>query len=134
MSLLLQITLIAVLVAVAAGVVPLLFQMRRTAQAMEAFLASSRQDLAQIAQDVHAARLRLEGLADSLQDSLDELSVFARSLGEVGRSVKDFHARMQRTIDCASRGWGGISGGISTVLAFFKSKLNPSKPESENCL
>lgn len=125
----LEITLIVVLVALAIGLVPLLFQLRRTAQGMDAFLLSSRRDLSQIADDVHAARLRVDHLADSLQMSLAEVSVFARMLGEVGRTVKDFQCRVHSTIESASRNFGGILGGISAVLAFFKGRQSPHEPE-----
>ena len=72
MSIALQATLILVLAAIAIGLVPLLFQMRRTAQGLDAFLIASRRDLSQIADDVHASRLRMDHLAVSLQASLDE--------------------------------------------------------------
>ncbi len=122
MPIALEVTLIVVLVALAIGLVPLLFQLRRTAQGIDAFLLASRRDLAQIAEDVHASRLRVDHLAGSLQTSLDELSAFARVVGEVGRTVKDFHHRFNCTIDSASRNLGGIIGGVSTVLSFFKSR------------
>jgi uncharacterized protein YoxC len=118
----LEITLIVVLVAIAIGLVPLLFQLRMTAQGLDAFLLSSKKDLSQISEDVHASRLRMDHLADSLQTSLDELSTCAHVMGDVGRTVKDFHSRFQNTIESASRNFGGIIGGVSAVLSFFKSK------------
>ena len=125
MSIALEVTLIVVLAALAAGLMPLLFQLRRTAQGLDTFLLSTKRDLAQIAEDVHASRLRMDQLADSLQDSLDELSTCARVVGDIGRSVKDFHSRFHSTIESASRNFGGIIGGVSAVLAFFKSKRTP---------
>jgi len=125
----LEITLIVVLVALAIGLVPLLFQLRRTAQGLDAFLLSSRRDLSQIAEDVHATRLRVDHLADSLQTCLAEVSVFGRVLGDVGRTVKDFQCRFHSTIESASRNLGGILGGISAVLAFFKGRQPPHESE-----
>lgn len=129
MPIALEVTLIVVLIALAIGFVPLLFQLRRTAQGMDAFLLSARRDLSQITEDVHASRLRIDHLAESLQTSLVELSTFARALGEVGRTVKDFHSRFQGTIELASRNLGGIIGGISAALAFFKGKRTHPEPE-----
>jgi uncharacterized protein YoxC len=130
MPIALEVTLIVVLAALAIGLLPLLVQLRRTAQSLDAFLLSSRKDLSQIADDVHAARLRMDDLAGSLQVSLDELSVFARVVGEVGRTVKDFHASFHDSIDSASRNLGGIIGGIRAVLSFFKSRQTSDEPES----
>ena len=127
MPIALEVTLIVVLVALAIGLVPLLFQLRRTAQGIDAFLLASRRDLAQIVEDVHASRLRVDHLADSLQTPLDELSTFVRVVSEVGRTVKDFHQRFNCTIESASRNFGGIIGGVSAVLAFFKSRQTPHK-------
>ena len=128
MPIALEVTLILVLAALAVGLVPLFFQLRRTAQGIDGFLLSARKDLSQIAEDVHASRLRLDHLAGSLQISLDELSSFARVVGSVGLTVKDLHQRFNCTIESASRNLGGIIGGVSAVLAFFKSRQTPHKP------
>jgi len=129
MPLALEITLILVLLALVAGLVPLLNQLRRTAKSLDLFLISSSRDLAQITEDVHASRMSLDHLAASLADTLGELSVFAKSIGEVGATVSEWHTRFRRTIDSASRNFGGILGGLSAVLAFFKSKSTPQEPE-----
>jgi len=129
MPIALEITLILVLIALAVGLVPLLHQLRRTAQSLDLFLLSTQKDLTQIAEDVHASRLRMDTLAGSLAESLGELSVFARSIGEVGATVSEWHTRFRNTIDSASRNFGGVIGGISAVLAFFKSKSTPQASE-----
>lgn len=122
MPIALEVTLIVVLLALAVGVLPLLFQLGRTARGVDAFLLSTRKDLSQVAEDVHASRLRVDHIADSLQISLDELSDIAQVIGEVGHTVKNFHNRFQTTIESTSRNLGGIIGGVSAVLAFFKSR------------
>jgi uncharacterized protein YoxC len=129
MPIALEITLILVLIAVAVGLVPLLVQLRKTAQGLDLFLLSTKQDLSQIAEDVHASRMRMDHLAGSLAGSLAELSVFAKSVGEVGNTLTDLHARFRNTIESASRNLGGIVGGISAVLAFFKSRPTSHEPE-----
>jgi len=125
MPILLEITLILVLLAIAVGLVPLLFQLRRTAMELDAFLISSKKDLAQIAEDVHASRVRMDHLAISLQVSLDELSVFSRMVGDLGSAARAFYSRFQCSIESTSRNLGGIIGGISAVLAFFKRRSTP---------
>ncbi len=129
MPITLTVTLILVLAVLTVGLVPLLFQLRKTAQGLDAFLLSTKRDLSQIAEDVHASRLRMDHLAVSLQASLDEVSAFAEMMGEVGRTLKEFHTRFHSTIDSASRNLGGVIGGISAVLAFFKPKQTPHEPE-----
>jgi hypothetical protein len=129
MSIALEVTLILVLVAFAAGLVPLLLQLRQTAKGLDRFLLSTQTDLAQIAEDVHASRLRMDNLAGSLAGSLGELSVFAKSVGEVGSTVAEFHARFRTTIESASRNFGSVIGGVSALLAFFKGKPAPHEPE-----
>lgn len=125
MPLALEITLIVVLVVLSLGLLPLLHQLRRTAKGLDVFLASSRKDLSQIAEDVHASRLRMDLLAATAQVSLAELSSFAKSVGEVGSAVKEFHARFRSSLESVSQ----IIGGASAVLAFFKSKLTQPAPE-----
>ncbi len=122
MPIALEITLIVVLVALAVGLLPLLFQLRHTARGVDAFLLSTRRDLSQIAEDVHESRLRMDQLTGSLQTYLDELSTFVQLMGEVGQTVRNFHNSFHSTIESASRNFGGIIGGASAVLAFFKSR------------
>jgi uncharacterized protein YoxC len=132
MSVLLEVTLIVVLISIAVGLVPLLVQLRGTAQKLEVFLLSSQRDLAQIADDVHASRLRVERLTESLQSSVDELASFAQVLGDVGCSIKSLHARAHQVFESASRQVGGLLGGISTVLALFKSTPTPHTSETRS--
>ena len=129
MSLALEITLIVALVALVVGLLPLLYQLRQTAQGLDQFLLSTRKDLAQIAEDVHASRLRMDHLAATLQVTLVEVASFSRAIGEVGTTLKDLHTRFHNSIESASRNVGGVIGGISAVLAHFKSKPTPQEPE-----
>jgi hypothetical protein len=132
MPIALEITLIAVLLALAVGLVPLLFQLRRTAQTLDAFLLASSRDLAQIAEDVHASRLRMDHLVGTLQTSLDDLSAFARFTGSVGRTLKDYHSRFHTTLESASRNLGVILGGIGAVLTLFKRRSPSPNPRQEH--
>lgn len=128
MPIALEVTLIVVLAAFAIGLLPLLFQLRQTARGLDAFLLSSRKDLSQIAEDVHASRLRVDNLAGALQTSLDEMSMLVRLAGDMGRTVRDFQYRFHNTIETAFSNFGGILGGISAVLAFFKRRQTPQEP------
>ncbi len=83
MTLVLQITLALVLVAVGAALVPLLIQMRRTARAAEALAESARQDLRQISQDVHEARLQVDRIATLVEKGLE----FPATAGSMATSL-----------------------------------------------
>jgi len=131
MPIALELTLIGFLIAIAAGLVPLLYQLRGTARELSAFLLSSRKDIGQIAEDVRSARLRIDHLAESLQVSLDELAVLARLAGELGGTVRTVNAGFQCILKATSMNLGGIIGGISAVLALFKSRHTHSKAEQE---
>jgi uncharacterized protein YoxC len=122
MAIALEATLILVLIAFAIGLVPLLFQLRRTAQNLDLFLLLSRKDLAQIAEDVHASRLRMDHLARSLQGSLDELSHFTHMLGDVGRTVGDLNQRFHAALDAVT----GTLGGFGSLLGIGKGKASPT--------
>jgi hypothetical protein len=64
MAIWLQIILGIVLLAVCACLVPLLLQLRRTATSVQQLAESAREDLRQIAADVHHLRGRADVLAD----------------------------------------------------------------------
>ena len=127
MPIALEITLIVTLILLVLFLVPVLYQLRRTAEGLDQFLLATRKDLAQITEDIHASRLRVDHLAGTLQLTLCEFSVFTKTLSELGAQAKGLQANFHSSLEAASRGLGGVIGGISAALAFFKSK--PSAPE-----
>lgn len=122
MPLALDITLILVLVTLVAALVPLLIQLHKTARGIDRFLATVQRDVSQIAEDVHASRLRMDHMAGSVEVSLAEFSAFSKTIGAVGHTVEALHAHFHSSFESASRGLGGFMGAISTVLALFKSR------------
>ena len=122
MSTTLEIVLILAIVILVGAAVPLLLQVRRTARTFEIFLQGAQRDLTQIAGDVHASRVRLDGLSDSLRESIDEVSGFARVLGEAGRTVKDVNGRVKQGIDLASSLLDTVRGSFRNLMpTLFKS-------------
>jgi hypothetical protein len=134
MPIALEVTVILALAAIAAGLVALYFQLRHTAQVLDACLLSTRKDLSQIAEDVHSSRLRMDPRATSLQTSLDELLPFVRVMGQVGGLAKDSNIRFHSALESAFLNLVGIIRGISTVLGLFKNKPIPHKPEQEKTI
>jgi hypothetical protein len=110
------------------AVVPLLLQLRKTARGLDQFLFSARMDLAQIAEDVHASRLRMDHLAGILQATLSDLAIFTTSIREAGNTVTEWHQRLRHIVDSVSHGLGGLLGGVGSAMALFKDKPSPQDP------
>ncbi|WP_306590470.1 hypothetical protein [Geothrix sp. 21YS21S-4] len=128
MPLALEITLILVLLAVAAVLIPLLLQFHKTARGIDAFLVTLQKELAHVAEDIHASRVRMDHLAGSIQTSLTELASFSKSMGEAGSLVRELQFQFRDGLESASRRFGGAIGGVGALLALFKSKHSPPEP------
>ncbi len=126
MSPTLEVALITVLAILALALIALVVLAWRTTHYLDELLLSSRRDLSQIAEDIRVSRLRLDRLEISLQTAVEEVMTTIRVVGELASSVQDFQYRCQRTINTTARILGGLIGGASAVLSFFKSKRNPS--------
>lgn len=131
MSTALEVTLIAVLLALAAGMLPLLIQLRRTARSLETFLEAARGDLGRIAEDVHAVQEQVTRLAADFGPPVASLARFAGALGRVGAAVEDLHARVRSTCATASRRWGGLTAGLSALLGFPARRPSTQEPFQE---
>jgi hypothetical protein len=126
MPIVLETTLVLVLVVIAYALVRLLRQLRRTAQGLDDFLQATRKDLAQITEDVHASRLRMDHLGVSIQVHLDELAGFMGAMREVKVGVQSFTGAVRRAFAPASNPFAAIIGGITAVVALFRK--DPPKP------
>lgn len=120
----LQITLILVLLSVAAGLMRHLYQLGRTAKCLDAFLNSAQKELSGIALDIHAARLRVDQLADALQPSLEGLSSIAGVAERAGRAVEKWQTNFHGGFESTSRNIGNLLGLAGPVLTFFRNHLN----------
>lgn len=117
----LEITLIVVLLALIAGLLPVFFYMARALRSLDAFLQGAQKDIARISEDAHASRLRMDQLADSLQFSLDEFAGLARTARRVGRLVNELQIEYQVGMESVSRNLGSLLGLLDPVLAVFRS-------------
>ncbi len=131
MSSALQITLIMVLLALAAGCLSVAFYLGRAARSLDLFLQGAQKDLSRISDDAHGSRLRMDQLADSLQVSLDEFAGLAQTAGKVGRMVNDFQTQFQCGMQSVSRNLGSLLGLLGPVLAVFRSPRQPHGEEKE---
>ena len=93
MALWLQIILAIVLALLCWFLVPLLLQLRRTAAAVERLAEGARQDLHQIAGDVHHLRNRADDLADMAAASLELPIGVSRIFSGVAKTVEAFLGR-----------------------------------------
>lgn len=71
MSMLLQVVIALAVTTLTATLVPLFLQLRRTARSVETLAEQAGRDLSQVAEDLHATRIRVEGLADLAQRGLE---------------------------------------------------------------
>jgi hypothetical protein len=95
MALWLQILLAIVLALLCWFLVPLLMQLRRTAAAVERLAEGARQDLHQIAADVHHLRGRADDLADMAASSLELPIGVSRIVSGVANTVEAFLGRAE---------------------------------------
>lgn len=127
----LQITLIVVLLALAAGLLSVSFLVGRAARSLDSFLQEARKDLARISEDAHASRLRMDRLADSLQISLDGFAGLAQAAGNVARMVDRLQTEFQSGMESVSRNLGSLLGLLGPVLAAFRSPRQLHGEEKE---
>jgi hypothetical protein len=127
----LELTLILVLLGIAAGLVPLLFQLRRTAQGLDAFLLATRKDLSQMTEDVHASRVRMDHLGVSVQVYLDEVAGFMGVLRGVKEGVRAVTAGIRSALDPASNPMAGLLAGLGAAAALFRRARTPDAPDPE---
>ena len=129
MPIALELTLILVLLALAAGLVPLLFQLRRTAQGLDAFLLSTRRDLAQMTEDVHASRVRMDHLGVSLQVYLDEAAGFMGAVRQLKHGVASCAAGLTSLFNPTANPVAGLLAGLGAVVALWKRAKPPETPD-----
>ena len=131
MPIALQVTLIVVLLASAAGLLFLSFHLGRAARSLDTFLQGAQKDLARISEDAHASRLRMDQLADSLQISLDEFAGLAVAAGNMGRMMNELQVQFQAGMETVSRNLGNLLGLLGPVLAAFRNPRHLHGEEKE---
>jgi hypothetical protein len=120
MAIWLQIILGIVLLAVGACLVPLLLQMRRTASSVQRLAESAREDLRQIAADVHHLRSRADELADLAATGM-ELPM------TISRVVASTVQTMESLLTKVGPPWLEV---ILTGLKFVLNLVRRPKPEA----
>jgi hypothetical protein len=114
MAFALQIITAVVLLALGACLVPLLLQLRRTAAAVEALALSAREDLRQIAADVHQVRRRAEGLADLATEALSMPAKASGFLSNLTRGLPSLLGKGRFTLA------GALLTGVRFALHWFR--------------
>ena len=93
MALWLQIILALILALLCGFLVPLLIQVRRTAAAVERLAEGARQDLQQMAADVHHLRERADVLADLAESSMQLPLGIGRIISGIAKTLEAFLGR-----------------------------------------
>ena len=126
MSNLLQVVLALAVAALTAALIPLFIQLRRTAQAVEQFSKRAEQDLSQMAEDLHATRLRVEGLADLAQRGLEHP-------GPLGQVVFGLVGALPALLNPPRTGPNIVDllvTGFRTALSFFRGHSQAASQEA----
>jgi hypothetical protein len=110
----LQIILAIVLLGLSAFLVPLLLQLRRTAAAVEQLAESAREDLKQVAGDVHHLSTRADALADLAVTSLQFPLGLSRIVAGTAQALETFLGK-------AEVPWmGALLAGVKIAMNFFR--------------
>lgn len=121
MSVILQVVLALAVAALTAALIPLLFQLRRTAAAMEQFAHDASRDLNRVATDLHETRTRIESLADLAQEQLEHPGLVSQIAFGVARAVP--------VILNPEKGRGNLletmMAGVDMITALFRQRSTP---------
>nr|WP_320132756.1 DUF948 domain-containing protein [uncultured Holophaga sp.] len=105
----LEIILALAVIVLVGFLVPLLLQLRRTAQAMEDLARTARNDLDHMTQDVHCIRLQTEEMAKVVGETLELPRTLSRTLTGLVQSIPAMFGRRE-----------GGSGRLELLLAGFQ--------------
>ena len=123
---LLTLIIALVLVVVAAFLVPLFLQMRKTAQQAEGLIGELRRDLPMILQDVRATTDRVNRATARLEEGSDRVADLLESLGEVGDTIHNInsflHRDTTRYLGNAAGLWLGIRAASKVLLKGLQQK------------
>ena len=127
MSPILQIVLCLAVAVLTVFLVLLLMQARRTAAAVERLAESATRDLRQVAEDVHAVRIRVDDVTGSLRSILEPPSALTQVVTGLVRAIPAFFSRRADSTDILET----LVTGAETALHLFRiRKANPPKEET----
>lgn len=126
MSTALEVVIAVVLVALGAALIPLLLQLRRTAQAVEQFARSAEADLKQVAEDVHATRMRVEKLADLATQGLEHPGPLGQAIFGIVAAMPAFFQGRPKQNSLAEI----LVTGLRTALSFLRGLSRPAQQEA----
>ena len=105
---------------IAAAMVPLLLQLRRTAQEADALMSELRRELVPTLREFRETAERLNRASASIESGAEKAGGLLESLGEVGdsiHSVNNFlHRDMARYVGNAAGLWLGIRAASKVIL------------------
>ena len=128
-----SIWLIILAVAVAVGIgflVPVLFELRRSAKRLTSVLIIAEQSLDPLLRDLHATVRRVARVANDIGSVTDDVRAFSGSVRRVGRSVE----KMSGLVSVASFGigarlaalWVGTGAGLTYLARNLLRRGGPS--------
>lgn len=125
-SSLLVASLIIAILCVTGLILPLLWQLRKTAVSLERFFDSATKDLHQVATDVHEARSRIDEIAGTVRGSADSLASFSRSVSNLGASLQIAAESVIGARALVTKSVGGVVGALSagvSIASFLRRRM-----------
>ena len=115
-----------VFLVIAAALVPLLLQLKRTAREADALLADLRRELVPTLRELRETSERLNRASASVESGAGKAGLLLESLGEVGESIHNvnsfFHRDAARYVGNAAGLWLGIRAASKVILKGLQEK------------
>ena len=118
-----EVTLLILLAAALAGVIPVLIQIHHAARTLNIFLVSAEKHLIQMGEDVHMTQASIERVSISLRKPIEDLSKFANVVKGTGVMIQETEFKIRKIIQVVSF----ISGNPFTVLKTFLGVFRTTK-------
>lgn len=115
-----------VFLVVAAALVPLLVQLKRTAREADALLVDLRRELVPTLRELRESSERLNRASATVENGAEKAGVLFASLGEVGESIHNvnrfLHRDTARYVGNAAGLWLGIRAASKVILKGLQEK------------
>ncbi len=115
-----EITLLILLAAALAGVIPVLIQIHHAARTLNTFLVSAEKHLIQMGEDVHTTQASIERVSSSLRKPIEDLSKFANVVKGTGVLIQETEFKIRKIVQVVAFISGNPIAVLKTFLGVFR--------------